>query len=142
MREDQSIVKVKAFDASGAATINIADNDGIFMTLDGGDIDSSSSAYKPGGMAAKVPLGGSRTTDNLTLEKVYTIVDHNNYRSVLENGVGSLRVQVSDQPLTTAAAAQGTPKVWVGILKKYTPPKYNSEGEDAKKFQIEIVPEG
>jgi hypothetical protein len=42
---------------------------GVFDTKSGGELDSEEAKYKPGGMAAEISLGGSRTYGNLTITR-------------------------------------------------------------------------
>lgn len=117
-------------------------NWGVWDKLTGGEVDSDETKYKPGGMAPHVSLGGSRTTGNLTLSRLYRLArDHNRVMELI-NGAGKARVVVSKQPLDIDGNVFGAPLVYTGTLKRVMTPEVDSESSSAGLLEIEITPDG
>lgn len=117
-------------------------NWGVWDKKDGGEIDSDEFKYKPGGMAPHVSLGGTRTTGNLTLTRLYRLARDHSRRKELINGVGRADVVASIQPLDVDGNAYGEPMVYRGTLKRVTFPTIDSESSDPGLIEIEVTTDG
>jgi hypothetical protein len=117
---------------------------GIWETWSGGEVDSTEVKYKPGAMKPAISLGGSKSTNSITIGRTYTLERDHLLRPVLEEGVGSLSLTVSYQPLSrNASVPTDAPAiVKTGILKQYTPPELDSDSEDPQKVSLEISVDG
>jgi hypothetical protein len=114
---------------------------GVFDALEGGEVDSEETRYKPGGMGAPISLGGSVEVGNLTLSRLYVLNrDHDRIHWLSRAGKGAC--VVSRQPLDVDGNAYGRPLVYTGTLKAITPPEVDSESSDAAKLELEITPAG
>lgn len=112
---------------------------GVWDALDGGGIDSEETRYKPGGLAAEVALGGTRTRSNITLRKLYDEGIHASYHW-LDERAGRAAVVVTRQPLDTDGNAYGRPLIYKALLKAVTPPTVDSTSSDAGLIEIEVTP--
>lgn len=115
---------------------------GVWDTLEGGEVDSEETKFKPGGMAPSVSLGGSVEVGNVTVSRLYDLARDHSIVHWLLGRVGRAQVVVSKQPLTADAAAYGSPIVYRGILKSVTPPEVDSTGSDPSMIELEVTPGG
>lgn len=116
---------------------------GVWDTLAGGEIDSEETTYRPGGMGARISLGGSTMTGELTLGRLLVLGrDWDTLRRLAGSRVGKASVVVSRQPLDVDGNAWGRPMVYRGRLKTVTPPDTDSNGSDPALWQIVVTPEG
>lgn len=131
MREDQLAVTV------------IVDDEpiGIFDKLDGGETTAEETKYKPGGMRPQKSLGGSATTANVTVSRLYELEDHDLVRR-LRNKVGKVEAVASAQPLDVDGNPFGKPDVYRGKLQRVAPGAHDSESSAARLFELEISTEG
>jgi hypothetical protein len=115
---------------------------GVFDTKSGGELDSEEAKYKPGGMAAEISLGGSRTYGNLTITRYADYVRDWPLIKWLAGRVGSGRVAVGLTPLNANGERVGEPLVYGGTIKTVTPPDVDSTGTDAAMLTIEATIDG
>lgn len=99
---------------------------GTFDKMSGGDIDSEEVKYKPGAMAPELSLGGSVTVSNITVERLFELGRDTSIIPQLKSWVGKGEVTVVKQPLDINGAPYGTPMVYQGKLKTFTPPPVDS----------------
>jgi hypothetical protein len=124
-------------------------NLGTFDKMSGGNADSEESKYSPGNMAEPITLGGRRTIENVTVERLYDLQrdaspvsgGQSNLRWLM-NGVGSAQIVVTKQSLDVNKNPFGYPLVYRGTLKAVTPPEVDSESTDAATWSIEITTYG
>lgn len=114
----------------------------VWDKMSGGVADSEESKYRPGGMAEQISLGGYRTIENVTVEKLFAYATDNSNMRWLMNGVGSAYVEVTKVFLDVNKNPMGDPLVYKGILKSVTPPEHDSESTDAATWSIEVTTEG
>jgi hypothetical protein len=119
---------------------------GIWDKKTGGEVDSDDTIYHPGNMADPISLGGRRTTGNVTLSRLYKLErDHGGvgasgqHIGALINRAGVADAKVSQQPLDLNGHAWGNPLVYVGVLKRVTPPEHDSEASGAAMIELEIT---
>jgi hypothetical protein len=115
---------------------------GVWDKKSGGEVDSDEYKYKPGGMEPHVSLGGSRTTGNVILARLYRLGRDHLIAQRLINRVGRGRVVVNQQPLDVEGNVFGNPVVYQGILKRVTVPEVDSESTDPAMIEIEVTPDG
>lgn len=118
----------------------------IWDVKTGGEVDSDSFLYHPGGMEPQVSLGGKITTGNVTLSRLYRQDrDHLNLQKLL-NAVGKSKATVVQQPLDADGNSWGDPIVYVGTLKRVNPPDTDSGGtqttQDPAMIEVELLVEG
>jgi hypothetical protein len=114
----------------------------VWDTLDGGEIDSDESKYRPGGMSAEISLGGTRTIGNITLGRNYDYLRDHPMLSWLVARVGAGRCVIGRQPLDLNRIPQGSPTTYTGTLKTVTPPGVDSMSNDAAVIELEITIDG
>jgi hypothetical protein len=115
---------------------------GIWDVLDGGAVTSEETKYRPGGMAAQLSLGGSVTTENITVKRLYTLArDHAQIHWLLSR-VGKGRVVAVKTSLDTDGNVFGAPLVYSGTLMSVTPPPADSESDDPALVEMEISTDG
>mgnify|MGYP000981747695 CR=1 FL=1 len=130
-REDQYNVTVRI---EGLANPNL----GTFDTFSGGEVDSEETKYRPGGMAAQVSLGGSKSVGNVTVSRLYDLSRDHPIVAALIALAGRANMTVTKQPLNVDGSASGAPLVYTGKLKAVTPPDHNSESSDAAMIELEM----
>jgi hypothetical protein len=115
---------------------------GVWDTMDGGDVESEETKYRPGGMAPQVALGGVTTVNNVTLGRLLTSDDWPFMRDLMANRTGKAPCIVARQPLDTDGNAFGTPLVYRGVLQHVTPGNTDSNSSDAQVWEIVVSTEG
>jgi len=115
---------------------------GVFDTASGGEIDSEEAKYRPGGMAAEISLGGSRTIGNLTIGRYLDTLRDWPAIKWLANRTGSGRGSIGITPLTLNGERAGEPLVYGGTLKTVTTPDIDSTGTDAAILELEFTCDG
>lgn len=115
------------------------ENMGVWDKKTGGKVTSSVTQYLPGGMAPQISLGGTKTTENVTLERLYRLQrDHKKIQKWI-NAVGRGSIVINQQPLDVDGNAFGTPIVYKGTLMSVTPPENDSTSTSAAMLSIEVV---
>jgi hypothetical protein len=115
---------------------------GTFDKFTGGEIDSEETTYKPGGMGARVSLGGSVNVGNVTISRLYDIEREQPIIHRLLARVGKGQMTVNKQPLDVDGNVYGRPLVYTGKLKQVNPPEVDSESSDAALLELEMTPAG
>lgn len=114
---------------------------GIFDKMTGGDKDSEETKYKPGALGSAVSLGGSQTTNNVVVSRLYDGATDgpllNGPNGLLAN-VGKVNMSVTKVALDTDGnPVGGVGLTYAGILKTCTPPEVDSESSSAAMLQLE-----
>lgn len=117
-------------------------NFGVWDEKTGGDVDSTQSAYNPGGMARPYGLGGTRTVANLVLRRNYRLGRDHPASQKLIDMAGKATVRAVGQPLDHDGNAWGTPFTYNGVLKRVAFPDHNSQASGPSMVEIEIVIDG
>jgi hypothetical protein len=118
------------------------DDHGTWDKMTGGDLDSTDTQYRPGGMAPQISLGGPKTTTNVTVSRLYRLNrDHVPLNKLLA-AVGMGKMTVAKQPMDIEGNTFGTPIVWSGRLKAVKTPPVDSEASSAALIELEMVVEG
>jgi hypothetical protein len=131
-RQDQYNVTVTVSYAGQARDL------GTFDGMSGGEIDSDDTKFYPGGMQAQLSLGGRRSVNNVTVNRLYDLSrDHPNM-GWLAGGIGKADVTITKTSLTVDGVATGRPLIYRGKLKQLTPPEHDSNSSDAATYELEI----
>lgn len=135
MRQDQFRVTVSYRNARGEWI-----QTGVWDKFSGGEADSEETKYKPGGMGQERSLGGSQTVSNVTVTRLYDIVERDDHTlaRTLRAGRGKYLMSVSKQPLDADGNAFGRPDVYTGMLKRVKTPDHDSETSSAGTWELEI----
>lgn len=111
---------------------------GTFDKMTGGDTDSEDTTYRPGGLGAKVTLGGTQNIADVTVSRLYTDVIHGQFHW-LQTRAGKGEMVVTRQPLDADGNANGRVIVFSGKLKTVKPPDVDSEGNDAALLELDMT---
>jgi hypothetical protein len=126
-----------------AITMTIDGTDlGVWDKLEGGEIDSEETQYKPGSMGSSISLGGSVNVGTLTVSRLYVLNRDHDRIHWLIGRAGKGSAVVNRQPLDADGNAYGRPLVYTGKVKSVAPPEVDSEGSDAALLAVEITPAG
>jgi hypothetical protein len=115
---------------------------GVWDKLDGGAIDSEDTKYYPGGMEDPTSLGGRKTTDNVTLGRLYRLERDHGHLNALIVGTGKSKVTIIKHSLDIDGNVYGSPLVYNGRLKRCTPPTHDSNASGAAMVEIEVTVDG
>lgn len=118
------------------------DDYGVWDSFSGGGVDSEETKYRPGGMAAQISLGGSKSTENITLGRLFRADRDNLIVKQLNSLCGNGDCVVVKQMLTVDGAATGEPLTYAGTLKSCKAPDHNSESDDPGMIELEISAAG
>lgn len=113
---------------------------GPFSKRSGGNVDSEESKFKPGGGLPEQSLGGTRSTENVTLEAGYDLdgVIGREIKWILSRA-GSGAVVITQQPTDRDGNIYGVPITWVGTLKSVNLPEFEASGNDAAMIELEVT---
>jgi hypothetical protein len=139
-REDtwQVNVQVEDMAAGDGSMIDL----GVWDKKTGGDLDSTDTVYRPGGMAPQISLGGPKTTTNITVSRLYRLNRDHAHVKRLYAAVGKGKMTVAQQPLDIEGNVFGDPVVWHGRLKTVKTPPVDSEASGAALLELEMTVEG
>lgn len=115
---------------------------GVFDSLAGGMYGSEDTKYKPGGMVPEVSLGGSRSTDNVTVGRLFRLDRDLPLVPMLKSKVGSGAVTVTKQSMDVNRNPYGTPDVYTGILLSAQFPEPDSTSNDAAVMTLVVSTTG
>jgi len=115
---------------------------GVWDKLDGGAIDSEDTKYYPGGMEDPVSLGGRKTTDNVTLGRLYRLERDHAHLNALIVGASKSKVMIIKHSLDIDGNVFGSPLVYNGKLKRVTPPTHDANASGAAQVEIEVTIDG
>jgi hypothetical protein len=136
-RQDQFRITVAV---AGVVGVPISGDDGTWDNFSGGEVDSESLLYGPGGMEPKISLGGTRTVGEVTVSRLYQHGRDDRLAAKLYPVVGRATVTVTKQSLDIDGNAIGLmADVYTGILKTVTPPEANSDDGGSNPAMIELV---
>jgi hypothetical protein len=124
-------------------TISIDGGPAIVMdTFKGGDNDSASTTYRPGGMQKAKTIGGFSTVSNITLDKSMELeTDWVLMSTLMRANVGRSRCVVSRHPMDPDGNLFGDPLVYTGVLKQVLPGDTDSNRADAQVWSVVVVPD-
>lgn len=109
---------------------------GVWDKVTGGDVDSDETVYKPGGMAAPVSLGGTKSYGSVTCSKLY---DHAAYKRLIDR-VGKGRIEIVKIPLDVDGNAYaGQSVTFTGTLKTVKAPDFDSQSSSEAMLEIEVT---
>jgi hypothetical protein len=111
---------------------------GIWDKKTGGALDSDDIKYYPGGMVPPVSLGGKKTTDNVTLQRLYDRHDDHDKINNLLNAVGKGQVKIAQRPMDPDGHPYGKSIQYLGTLKRVLVPEVDSESTSAALIEIEV----
>jgi hypothetical protein len=115
---------------------------GVWEKKTGGKVSGGTVTIKPGGMAPQQSLGGTPTTDAITLVRNYDRVrDHARIGQLLA-GIGRAVVVVKQQPLDAEGNAYGSPIVANGTLDAVAPPDVDAASDNSSEITVDITVNG
>ena len=115
---------------------------GVWEKKTGGKTSGNTQTLKPGSMAPQVSLGGTPTTDAITLVRNYDrLRDHPRVGQLL-SGVGRAVVVVKQQPLDADGNAYGGPISWNGTLDAVATPDADAASDNSAEITVDITPNG
>lgn len=118
------------------------ENLGTFDKLEGGEVDSEETKYKPGGMSPQVSLGGSVNVGNVTVSRLYDLARDHTRAAFYRSKVGKGQVTIAKQILDADGNAYGKPMTYTGKLKAVTFPEHDSTSSDPGLIALEISTAG
>lgn len=114
-------------------------NCGIWDSRSGGKKTSEQLKTKTGGMG-EVALGGSPSTDALTLSRLYEVQrDHILLGPLLLPLVGKGLCTVLQDAVDVDGNPAGKPLRWTGKLASYDPPEYDANSNDRADVTLEVT---
>jgi hypothetical protein len=142
MRQDQYSVSVSLVTKDRTTKEDRTTGLGVWDKLEGGEIDSEETKYRPGAMAVQVSLGGSQNVGNVTVSRLYDLNRDHIQVDALIQAVGKGTVTVTKQALDVNGDPYGARIVYVGMLKAVTLPDVDSESSDAALIELEVATGG
>lgn len=134
-REDTHLLTLSI---NGGPNVGIR-NLGTWDQKEGGEIDSEENKYKPGGMAAEISLGGTKTLGNITFRRYYDWARDDPHMAWLIARVGSGRGSMGIQMLDVHGNPQGGLLNYGGTLKAVVPPDLDSTSNDPAMLECEFT---
>jgi hypothetical protein len=107
-------------------------------TFTGGGMDSDEVKYHPGSMAEVISLGGTQEVDNCVVGRLYTIGRDDWVVGPLLHRCGKSQMQIAKYSLDRDGNVWGFPLIYLGTLKRCTPPEMDSNATDAAIIELEM----
>lgn len=133
-RTDQWLISVYVETAIGSGKFEKIPDP--FDKCSGGDVTSSETKYRPGGMRAEASFGGVVSVGNVTTERIYDYQRDHNLAKALAAKAGRARMSVTKQPLNPDGDAIGKPHVYTGILMSVNYPDADSTSTAVNMFGL------
>lgn len=111
----------------------------VFDAKTGGASDSEEQTYQLGGMGPRISLGGSKTPENVTINRIYDLTRDHKLTQWLEDHVGWASMEVHQQPLDKGGRAWGAAIIWKGTFKRWKAPDVDAQGNDAALLELECT---
>lgn len=111
---------------------------GIWDKMDGGDLKSTSSKYRRGGMGKSFSLGGHSDYDNATLSRDFDLDRDLPIVAFLEQWAGAGDANISEQFLDRAKLPKGKPITYNGTLLDVNRPPADSMSTNVGLITIVI----
>lgn len=112
---------------------------GVFDKKSGGEVDSTETVFRPGGLGEQIALGGPVSTTNLVVQRHYDQDVHELYKWLVQRvgrGVG----RITQQPLDEDGNVSGTAPInYLGKLKRVAAPQVDSEISGAAMLVLEFT---
>ena len=116
---------------------------GVWDNFEGGEVDSDSLTYGPGGMAPKISLGGTKTVGEITVGRLYMLGRDSSIIKSLFEAVGRAAVTIKrvsmDKDGNEFHPTSDGAMTYTGVLKTVTPPPANSDEGGGNPSMIELV---
>jgi hypothetical protein len=132
MRQDQFLVTVSVD----------GKNYGLFDKMSGGAVSATDTKYRPAGRETEISLGGRKTVENITVERLYTLGRDHLQVKVLMSKVGKGRVRITKRCMDENGAPWGRPLVYSGTLQKVTVPDMDNQSTSVATIVLEIGTDG
>jgi hypothetical protein len=128
-------------EAHAQITVSVAatGNLGVFEVMSEPTAGSEVSKFTPGGQAEEVVIGGRKTREDITVNRVWLNPRDRDVIALLDDARGSSvkgAMRISRQPLDADYNPKGAPMVWNGVLMECTPPPADSESSDPARLQL------
>jgi len=111
---------------------------GVWDKKTGGAVDSDDQKYYPGAMAEQISLGGRKTTDNVTLQRLYDRDDDHARINTLLRAAGKANCTVTQRPMDQEGNEYGRSITYRGKVKRVAVPDVDSESSSAALVEVEI----
>lgn len=126
-----------------SVTISVDDRPlGVWDAMEGGEITSEETRYRPGAMGPQVSLGGSTQVENITARRLYDLARDHSQIHWLQSRAGRARCVVTKNSLDIDGNVFGSPLVYKGVLMRVAPPPADSQSDDPAMLEIEISTDG
>jgi hypothetical protein len=112
---------------------------GTFEGKSGGASDSEETTYILGAMGERISLGGSKTPENVTVNRIYDLSRDHAKTQWLEDRVSWATMEVHQQPLDSRKRAWGQAVIYKGTFKRYKIPDVDSQGNDPALLELEMT---
>ncbi len=120
-------------------TVTVAGKDlGVWDMFEGGEVKADSQKHRPGGMGPEESLGGPRSREDFTLQRLYKLERDHPISKFLDNQVGTGEVVAVRTMLGTDRMPVGEPITFRGTLITYKHPPHDSSSNDKKMVVLEV----
>ncbi len=102
----------------------------------GGEVQTKSTKYRPGGMVDEKVLRGLRTFSDGTATREYDQPRDHELCRTLQTGTGIWEATITKQPLDANGSAWGNPMVYKGQLSDVKPGAVDSASEAADTLEL------
>lgn len=114
-------------------------NLGVFEVASGRTAGGTVVKYTPGGQAEEVVVGGRKTREDITVNRVKLLPRDPDLLAQLDRYRSNAKMKITEQPMDPDYNPSGSPIVWEGIFQEYTWPDVDSESDDPARLQLVMV---
>lgn len=110
--------------------------------MTGGRITADTVKYRPGNMAPQISLGGHKSIEDVTVQRLFKQGRDNALLQQWVNYTGRATMEVHKQPLNIDGHPVGPALVYVGKLMDVKPPDVDSESTSAALIELVMSVDG
>lgn len=115
---------------------------GTWQSKSGGNMTSTSTKIKPGGMSPQVSIGGTKDIQNITLRRPYQLGFDDQYLDEYYAAAGRAPASVTVVSVDDDGNPNGVARTFRGVFIRVNPPEWDATSDEAAMIEIELDLEG
>jgi len=126
----------------GGGSIANAKSLGVFDKFDGGEIDSETKTYRPGGMAEAEVLVGLASTGEVKISKGFDAEKDGAMKKWLNSQIGSYAAAIKTPLKSDKSPVIEGQETFTGVVKSVSTPTHDSEGNSVSMIEVTLTIRG
>jgi hypothetical protein len=126
----------------GGDSISTATSLGVWDKFEGGEIDSETKTYRPGGMADAEVIAGLPATGEVTISKGFNAEKDGVTKKWLNSQIGKYAAAIKTPLKADKTAIKEAQETYVGVIKSVKPSTHDSEGDNVSMIEVTLTVKG